>query len=195
MKFVTISREYGSGGRDIGLAVAKELGIELYDRDIIRSVAKESGLDYDRLSVEEETLTKADNFLRYITPMQYDQKDTLFDMERNAILSFVAQGPCVIVGRCGDAILQDAGLECFNVFLRADIVYRAINVGKRINSSDASEIRKTIKRVDAARRAHYERYSGRHWGDYKNYDLMLNTGAIGLDKCVKIIIEAVRASK
>ncbi len=194
MKFVTISREYGSGGREIALAVAKELGVELYDRDIIRRVAKESGLDYDYLNMEAEALTKTESFLRSITPMQYDQKDTLFDMQREAILGFAAQGPCVIVGRCGDSILEGAGYECFNVFLHADDAHRALRIGERMNTSDEALIQKSMHHVDSARKAHYERYSGRRWGDYKNYDLMLDTGRLGADEAVRLIVEAVKAS-
>ena len=194
MKIVTISREYGAGGRDIGLAVAKGLGVELYDRDIIRQTAKESGLDYDYLSMESELLSKRENFIRSITPMQYDQKDALFDIQKDIILRLASQGPCVMLGRCADAILTEAGYDCFKVFLHADMAFRAINAGKFLGSDDPKFVQRTMKKIDAARISHYQRYTEQHWGDYKNYDLMIDTSSIGLDETVKLIIDAAKVS-
>ena len=132
---ITISRDYGAGGHSIAMRVAAQLGIELYDRDIIRNTVKDSGLDTSVIEHEEEEISRLNAFVRAITPAAYvDRRETIHEIERKVILMLVAKGPCIILGRCADAILDQAGVDCLNVFIYADDLHRATRVGDLIGS-------------------------------------------------------------
>ena len=190
MRIVTISREYGAGGHFIAQAVAKELGIEFYDKDIIAAAAKASYLDASVIEREGEELTAGESFWQIITPISYDHKDHIFQIQREVILDIVAKGPCVILGRCADVILNEAGIDSLNVFVYADEAHRARRVAEYIQSDDLSEIVRTMKRIDRNRRAFYEHYTRQHWGECRNYSMALDSGVLGPDKCVQLICEA-----
>ena len=194
MSIITISREYGAGGHTIARRVAQELGIEIYDRDIIRSTVKDTGLDASVVESEEEEISRMDAFLRKITPAAYvDRREAIHQIESRVILLLASKGPCVILGRCADAILDEANVDSLNVFIYADALHRAATIGDLIGSKDPSDIQRAMKRTDAARRSYYQQFSGRQWGDYRNYNLMLDSGALGYDACVKLICDAARA--
>ena len=194
MSIITISREYGAGGHSIARRVAQELGIEIYDRDIIRDTAKSTGLDTGVVEREEEELSRSGAFWRMITPAAYvDQHESIHEIERQVILSLAGRGPCVLLGRCADAILEEANIDSLNVFIYADDIHRAVRVSELLGTKNPSEIQKAIKRTDAARRSYYQQFAGRRWGDYHNYNLMLDSGVLGYDACVKMICEAARA--
>ena len=191
---ITISREYGAGGHSIAKRVAHQLGIELYDRDIIRDTVKSSGLDSSVIEEEEEEISRINAFVRAITPAAYvDRREAIHEIESKVILMLASKGPCVILGRCADAILDKAGLDSLNVFIYADDLHRAVRVGELIDSKNPSDIQKAIRKTDNARRSYYQQFAGRHWGDYHNYNLMLDSGLLGYDACVRLICEAARA--
>lgn len=192
MKIITMSREYGAGGRTVGLELARLLGVELYDRDIVRELAKASGLDYDYLTDESETLHKSESFWRKITPMQYDQKDSLYEMQKEVVLELAAKGATVLLGRCADHILTEAGYDTFNVFLFASDDFRANNASDVLKGD---HIKRQLKKIDAERADFYHRYTGKQWGDYKNYDLLLDTSVYGLEESAKIIYDAYMCSQ
>lgn len=193
---ITISREYGAGGHSVATRVAKELGIEIYDRDIIRNTVKDSGLDADTVEREEEEISRTDAILRMITPAAYvDRREAIHEIERRVILLLASKGPCVLLGRCADAVLNEADVDSLNVFIYADVIHRAARVGELLNTNNPSVIQKAMKRTDAARKSYYQQFTGRHWGDYRNYDLMLDSGALGIDTCVKLICEAANSIK
>ena len=194
MNIITISREYGAGGHSIGKRVAQELGIEFYDRDIIRGAVKESGLDAGVIEHEEEEISRADAIWRMITPAAYtDRRETIHEIERKVILMLAKKGPCVILGRCADTILEEFDMESLNVFIYADTLHRAARVSELLNTKNPSEIQKAMKKTDAARRNYYQQFTGKHWGDTKNFNLSVDSGLLGYDACVKIICEAYRA--
>lgn len=190
MKIITLSREYGAGGHSIGREVAKELGIEFYDKDIIAGVAKESGIDEALIADKGEEVSVAESIIRAITPISYDQKGVIFDAEKNVIIDIAKKGPCVILGRCADITLKEAGIDCLNVFLYASDEAREKRVGELIGSTNKAEIQKAIKRTDHNRHSYYTYYTYQKWGDYKNYNLMIDTGALGYEASVKLICEA-----
>ena len=190
---ITISREYGAGGHSIGRRVAKELGIEIYDRDIIRNTVKDSGLEARTIEREEEEISRADAFWRMITPASYvDQRDVIHDIERKVILMLASKGPCVILGRCADVILAQAGIESLNVFIYADELHRAARVSELLGTNNPTEIQKAMKRTDNARHNYYQQYTSNRWGECGNYNLALDSGLLGYDTCVKLICEAAR---
>ena len=193
MKVITLCREYGAGGHTIGKKVAAELGIELYDKDIIAETAKTLGIDPSQLEKEEEVISRTESFIRSITPISYDRKDEIYDIQRSVILEIVRKGPCIILGRCADALLEDAGIDSLDVFLYADEAHRAQRVGELHNTTNASEIARIMKKEDHDRRNYYTHYTGKFWGDRRNFNLMLDVGALGYDTCVKLICEAARA--
>ena len=192
MKIVTVSREYGAGGNAIARAVAKALGVEVYDRDIIASTAAQSQLEESQIEREGEEISTAETILRSITPISYEQKDYIFETQKKVVLELASKGPCVIIGRCADVILREAGIESLNVYVYADEAHRAGRVGEYIGSSEPAEIARAMRKKDRARRAYYEHYTDQEWGDCHNYDLALNSGTLGFDACVRYICEAAR---
>ena len=194
MNIITISREYGAGGHTIGKRVAEALGIEFYDRDIIRDTVKESGLDQSVVEHEEEEISRSSALWRMITPASYtDRRETIHEIERKVILMLAKKGPCVILGRCADTILEEFDIESLNVFIYADTLHRAARVSELLNSKNPAEIQKAMKRTDTARRNYYQQFTGKHWGDTKNFNLSIDSGVLGYDACVKLICEAYRA--
>ncbi len=190
MKIVTVSREYGAGGNAIARAAAKALGVEVYDRDIIARTAAESSLEPSQIEREGEEISTAEAILRNITPISYEQKDYIFETQREVVLDFARKGPCVIIGRCADVILREEGIDSLNVYIYADPEHRAERVAEYIHSQDHVEIQRAMKKKDRARRAYYEHYTDQEWGDCHNYDLALNSGTLGFDECVRYICEA-----
>lgn len=194
MNIITISREYGAGGHSIGKRVAEELGIEFYDRDIIRNTVKESGLDAGVIEHEEEEISRADAIWRMITPAAYtDRRETIHEIERKVILMLAKKGPCVILGRCADVILEEFDVESLNVFIYADAIHRAVRVSELIESKNPNDIQKAMKKTDSARKNYYQQFTGKRWGDTRNFNLSLDSGTLGYDACVRLICEAYRA--
>ena len=194
MNIITISREFGAGGHSIGKRVAEELGIEFYDRDIIRNTVKESGLDAGVVEHEEEEISLPDAIWRMITPAAYtDRRDTIHSIERKVILMLALKGPCVILGRCADTILEECDMESMNVFIYADDIHRAARISELIGTTNPSEIQKAMKRTDSARRNYYQSFTGKRWGDSRNFNLSIDSGLLGYDTSVRLICEAYRA--
>ena len=193
---ITISREYGAGGHSIGKGVAKALGVEFYDRDIIKAAAQESGADLTEIERVEEELTRTGSFLRMISPNAYrDQSDNIHTIENSVILALAAKGTCVILGRCADDIMEKAGIPSLNVFLYASDIHRAVRVSELIGSTNPTEIQKKMQRTDTARRAFYEHFTGKRWGDSRNYTLSLDTGVLGYETCIGLICEAAKKAE
>lgn len=196
-KVITISREYGAGGHSIGKKVAETLGIELYDYDIVKKTMEESGFDKSVIEREEEELTRTEDIWKKIGALSSayfnDSKDAIHDIQKAIILSLVKDGPCVIVGRCADVFLKEAGVETFNVFLHASEIHRAVRISELIGSTDATKIQKAMKQKDTARHNYYQHYSGKKWGDARNYDLTLDSGKLGYELSAKMIVQAVES--
>ena len=193
---ITISREYGAGGHSIGKGVAKALGVEFYDRDIIKAAAAESGAELQEIERVEEELSRAGSFMRMISPSAYrDQSDNIHTIEHSIILTLAAKGTCVILGRCADDIMEKAGIPSLNVFLYASDIHRAVRVSELIGSTNPNEIQKKMQRTDTARRAFYEHFTGKRWGDSRNYTLSLDTGVLGYETCIDLICEAAKKAE
>ena len=198
-KIITISREYGAGGHSIGKGVAEALGIPFYDRDIVRETAKASGFDPELIEDEGEDISKTDSILKSIcsasSTYYRDTQEAIHDVQRVIILRFAQAGPCVILGRCADEILREAGIESINVFIHADDIHRAVRVSELIGSTNATEIQRMMAKKDSSRHTYYSRYTGKKWGDSQNYHLTLDSGALGYDLCVTLITEVAPAAE
>ena len=190
MKVITISRDYGAGGHSIGQKVADALGIEFYDRDIIKETALAMGVDPDAVAAAEEHITKGDHFLKAITPISFDYKDAIFNYEKDVIKHIAEKGPCVILGRCAGEILLEAGISCLNVYLFADEVHCAKRVGELLDTDDLNVISREIKKQNSSRNSYYQYYTGKHLQDVKNWHMVLDTGVLGYDTCTQIICKA-----
>ena len=157
------------------------------------STARESGLDIDQIIEEEEVMRKRDSLLRAIRPAAFDVKDTVYEYERRAIVKLASKGPCVILGRCAGATLEEAGIDHMGVFLFADEAHRLPRAMELNECNDADQAKRIMRKIDSSRHAYYECYTGRHWGAIHEYDLSLNTGTLGTDACVDLISQAAQA--
>ena len=193
-KIITISREYGAGGHSIGRQVAEQLGIPFYDRDIVRETVKASGFDMDTVEHDQEDVSRADFLFKSIcslsAPSYNDTQDAIHEVQRAVILQFAKAGPCVILGRCADDILRRAGVECLNVFIHASDVHRAARVSELTGCTSAAELQKMLAKKDGSRHTYYTHYTGKRWGDSRNYHLTLDSGALGYARCVQLIVAA-----
>ena len=196
---ITIGREFGAGGRTIAKLVSEALGLEIYDKDIVRETVKSSGLEEQLVQQEEEERKASESFWRtlssYAGSYYNDTQDEIHDLQKAIILKFAKQGPCIIIGRCADVILKEAGYDCLNVFLYADELHCAMRAGELTNITDATELQKYLHKKNGARESYYHHYTGKKWGDAHNYDMVLNTGTLGYDMCVKMIIDAYRQAQ
>ena len=193
-KIITISREYGAGGHSIGRQVAAELGIPFYDRDIVRETAKASGFDIELIEREGESESFADSILKnlFTVPGSYysDTHEAIYEVQKAIILRLAKQGPCVILGRCADHILKEAGIDAINVFIHADELHRGARVTELTGETNASELHKIMAKKDSKRRNYYHHHTGKKWGDSHNSTLSLNSGALGYKTCIEIIKHA-----
>ena len=195
-KIITISREYGAGGHIIGQQVAKELGITFYDRDILKETVKTSGFDPDMVERDQEDVSSTNFFLKSICSFSdasfSDTQNAIHDVQKAVILHFARKGPCVILGRCADEILREAGVESLNVFIHADAAHRMDRARELTGCADAGELHKLIAKKDNSRHTYYSHYTGKKWGDSHNYHLVLDSGKLGYALCAKLILEAAR---
>ena len=197
-RIITIGRQFGAGGREIGKAVAARLEIPYYDKELLVVAAKESGLDTRFL----ENYDERTNSLLYSLVMgqagrfygghQYDTVETLAARaQREALLSVARNGPCVIVGRCADVILRNEA-RLLRVFVSANEADRIAHVCKRdgVNENEAAA---KLRRMDRERRNYYNGTTDGDWGHASSYDLCLNTSVIGKERCVEIIVNCALA--
>ena len=197
---ITISREFGSGGRLAGEKLAKELGIQFYDKEIIRITAEKSGLSPEFIEDNEERVNN--NFLfsvataaypdfNYVPQYDVPINEKTFIAQANVIKELAGQGSCVIVGRCADYILR-AQEKLLRVFIRSEIADRTRRIAEEYQMEEEAA-QKRIARNDKNRANYYRHYTGNDWGSMKNYDLTINTGFCGVDGAVEIIKAALRA--
>ena len=195
-RIITISREFGSGGRELGKRLAKALGIPCYDHEIIEMIAKENGFNEDYVAnVGEKSIEAAYPLTighRFgMQPFQImEQPIRVAVAQRQIIENFAKQGDCVIVGRCADYVLRD-NPNMVTVFITADLADRIINVCKRRNCS-AEEARKLIEDKESTRSSYYNYYSGKTWGASASYDLCVNASRLGAEGTKEFVADFIR---
>ena len=191
---ITISRQYGSGGRQIGQQLAKELNLPFYDKEIIDLAAKESGLAADFIRGQEQQLTQSllfsivTNFTSNagaFNPNMLSLSDQVYLAEAKAIRSLADKGSCVMVGRCADWVLEK-DYDVLRVFVCAPIETRCKRTVEEYGDK-AENIQKAVQNIDKQRARYCQHYCDKAWEDAGNYDLCLNSGTISLDQCVAII--------
>ena len=198
-KIITISREYGAGGHSIGQQVAKELGIPFYDRDILKATVQTSGFDPDMVEHDQEDVSSTNFFFKSICSFAdasfSDTQDAIHDVQKAVILHFAKEGPCVILGRCGDYVLRERK-DVLRVFIYAPVEWRRelAKTDPLVKAHDEKGIKEEIEKTDRNRAAYYNYYTQNRWGDAHNYDLAINA-ALGRETCVKMILDAVAAKE
>lgn len=187
-RIITISREFGSGGRTIGKQVAEELGIPCYDNELLMKIAEESG--FQENYVQEAGEYAPGGFLSNVFSHRGNipnNADYLWHIQYRIISDLAQKGPCVIVGRCADYILKDKA-DCLKVFIHADLAFRTERIVKVYGEREESPEQR-IREKDKRRAAYHRFYTDMKWGHSQNYDLTLNSGTLGIDRCVDIIKE------
>ena len=192
-RIITISREFGSGGRFIGEEVAKKLGISYYDKDIIGQIAEQSGFSLEYIRENAELSPKKGLFAYAFSGRDITGKsveDMVYEAQRNVILKIAEKESCVIIGRNADFILKDRE-DVLNVFIHGDMPKKVQRICKLYNVAEA-DVAKMITETDKRRRTNYNFYTDQKWGMAKNYTLSLNSSQLGYDRCEKIILECVK---
>ena len=184
---ITISREYGSGGRAIGEKLAKELGIPFYNKELILMAAKESGLSEEYIKKAEQQKSTSFLYGLYMGAQQLPMNDQIFLIQSKIIREIAEKGPCVIVGRCADYVL-DGTENLVRLFVYAEIEER-INKVREKGYFPEEDILKNIKRIDRERRDYYRYYTGKSWENLENYDLMINTTKLSYDDMVECVVD------
>lgn len=197
---ITVSRQFGSGGRTIAKEVADKLGYAYYDRELVTKIAQESGLAEDFVLESGEYACSTSSFLfnwainnENVRTGGLPISDQLYIVQHNIIRELAEKGNCVIVGRCADYILSDRN-DALHVFLHADMAFRADRV-VRLYGEREDKPEKRVKEKDDKRKAYYRHYTGRQWGLAENYHLCLDSGVLGVDNCADIIAAAARNAR
>lgn len=206
-KIITISREYGSGGRLIGKLVAETLGYDFYDKEIIDMAAQESGLSPDFIKKTEQNLSSgflynlllgssysgtANGASSINGTQMLPLADQVFNAERKVILDLAKKGNCVIVGRCADYILNTSdevnSKSLLNVFIYGNLEEKLKRI-EDLYKEPEQAAKKTIQQIDKRRANHYNTFTEATWGDRKNYDIMINSSTAGIEETARLISE------
>ena len=198
---ITIARQYGSGGREIGERVANLLNIPIYDKELITDAASKGNLHADVIRQADET---AANSLLYTlamgsnvlgTTMHFGYKmplnDKLFILQSETIKEDAKQGSCVIIGRCADYVLRDEE-NIFRVFVYGDLDHRQARILERHPEIKSSQVIDAINKTDKRRASYYNFYTGNKWGKYDNYDMAVNSSTLGIEGTAQIIYACVK---
>ena len=184
-RVVTISREFGSGGRTIGRKLAEELGIPCYDAELIQQLAQESGFSESYIRDAGEYAPGGYLSLLSNRAFALTNEDVLWELQYQVITGLAEKGPCVIVGRCADYILRDTA-DCLKVFIHADMDFRAKRIVEVYGEREQSPEQR-LKDKDKRRAAYHRFYTNMKWGHAQNYHICLDSGKLGIDACVKIL--------
>ena len=192
-RIITISREFGSGGRFIGEEVAKKLGIAYYDKNIIGQIAEKSGLSPEYIQENAELSPKKGLFAYAFSGRDITGKsveDMVYEVQRNIILELAEKEPCVIIGRNADYILKDRD-DVLNVFIHGNMPEKTQRIIRLYNVDEKKAV-KMMADTDKRRMTNYNFYTEHKWGKASNYTLCLNSSQLGYDRCEALITECVK---
>lgn len=198
---ITIARQFGSGGREIGERVAKILGIPLIDKELIKDAAASGELSEEIIKSSDEsaansllyTLAMGSNVLGTTIHFGYKMpiNDKLFILQSEAIKNYAAKGSCVIIGRCADYVLRDEP-SLFRIFIYGDLDHRQERVKERHPELKSSQVIDVINKTDKRRASYYNFYTGNKWGKYDNYDMAINSSTFGVEETAELIAASVK---
>ena len=197
---ITIGRQYGSGGRDIGMKLAEKLGIKCYDNELLDRAAKDSGICQELFENHDEK--PSNSFLYSLVMDTYSMgyasaalsgmpiNHKVFLAQYNAIKEIAKEGPCVMVGRCADYALDD-NPNLISVFIYGDLEKRIRRIASKYDMTD-TKAKDVIQKTDKQRASYYNYYTSKRWGDISSYDLCINSGILGIDETVNILIDFIQ---
>ena len=193
---ITIARQYGSGGREIGERVAEILGYPIYDKELIKDAASKGSLNEDVLKEADEsaansllyTLAMGSNVIGATMHFGYKMplNDKLFILQSEVIKDYAQKGSCVIIGRCADYVLRDEK-NTLKIFIYGDLDHRKARVAERHPEIKTSQIVDVINKTDKRRSSYYNFYTGNKWGKYDNYDMAINSSTLGIEGTAQVI--------
>lgn len=197
-KVITISREFGSGGREIGFCLAEKLGIPFYDKELISMAAEDSNIAEAAFQANDEVIGQKERVnSEYVSVNPFSPiyevpaSDQIFMAQSQIIKKLAQKGPCVIIGRCSDMILEDA----FHVFICSTMKNRVDYILKMQPNENPKKLESCIRLFDQKRRDYYQYYTGNEWGNPRNYHLSLNSARVGIEQCVEIIANCLEMHK
>ncbi|MFI3237502.1 MAG: cytidylate kinase-like family protein [Lachnospiraceae bacterium] len=191
---ITVGRQYGSGGREIGKKVAEELGIPYYDKELLSRVAQESGFCEEMIKAHDERPTNSFLYNIVMDTYSFGYNSTYVDMpmsqkvflaQFDTIKSIAKEGPCVIVGRCADYALSDMD-HCLNIFIYGQDERKANRISAKYNVT-VNEAKDMCRKKDKQRQSYYNYYSSKKWGRADTYDLCIDSGVLGVEGTVAFI--------
>ena len=193
---ITIARQYGSGGREIGERTARLLGIPIYDKELITDAAANGNLSEDVLKDVDEsaansllyTLAMGSNIMGPSAHFGYKMpiNDKLFILQSDVIKKYAKEGSCVIIGRCADYVLKDEP-NVLRLFIYGNIEQRQARIRERHPEIKSSQVIDVINKTDKRRASYYNFYTGNKWGKYDNYDIAINSSTLGIEGTAEII--------
>ena len=195
---ITIGREFGSGGHEIGMKLAEKLGIKCYDKELLQVAAKESGLCEELFTSQDEKPTNSFLYSLVMDTYSLGYSNSYVDMPINhkiflaqfdAIKKIADEGPCILVGRCADYALESYP-NVVSVFIHADLDARIRRIARLYDLTDA-KAKDLIIKTNKKRASYYNYYTSKKWGDLKSYDLCIDSSILGIDGTVELIKQAV----
>jgi len=200
---ITIGRQFGSGGYDVGKQLAEKLGIDFYDKELLGRAAKETGINPELFARADEQPTNSFLYSMslgtvglhtgFMATPDYLTNDKLFTLQSETTRSIAQEHSCVIIGRCADYVLRDhPGLV--SVFVHSDIERRVSRVMERANMN-AEQARQAIKKTDRRRSSYYNYFTDRNWGGVDNYDLSVDSGRVGVEGAVELIAKFIELTR
>ena len=197
---ITIGREFGSGGHEIGMKLAEKLGIKCYDKELLELAAKESGLCEELFASQDEKPTNSFLYSLVMDTYSFGYSSSGFsDMPMNhkiflaqfdAIKKLAGEGPCVMVGRCADYALADWN-DCFSIFVHADLDWRINRIASK-HGKTPKEAKDMITKTDKSRASYYNYYTNKKWGAARSYNLCIDSSKLGIDYAIEAIIESIK---
>ena len=199
-KIITIGRQFGSNGREIGHRLAEKLGYAFYDKEILNETAKNSGLSEDVLKSLDEKPTKSFLYSLVMDPYSFgfnnpgyqtNLTQQAFQATYDTVKKLASDGPCVFVGRCADYALRH-NPDLVKIFIYAPVEERIKTVSKRYNLTE-DKAKSQINKEDKARASYYNYYTSKRWGAMESYDICINSSLMSIDKTVDLIIDYINS--
>lgn len=196
-KIICIGREFGSGGHEIAVRAAEKLGIKVYEKNLVHLACKYGELAVKTLEASDEKATNPYLFQtvhegNYHVARGLPTSEVLFKLQSHEIKRIAKKESCIFVGRCADHVLKDTDAQVLSVFVSAPTENR---IRRKMEQESLSHLRakSTVRKMDLQRKEYYEHYTGKSWGNPKNYDLCINTGEVSVEDAANMIIEKFNA--
>lgn len=194
---VTIGREYGSGGREIGEKLAEKLKVPIYDKEIITESVKRSGFCQEIFETYDEHSTPSLLYSlamgSFVIDQQISLPDQIFLEQFKTIRNLADKGSCIFIGRCADYVLEEKD-NLISIFIKGNEEDKIARIMERNNLSEEEAIKK-MNKIDKARKSYYERYTCKKWGDTNSYDVTLNSSTFGIDRIVEFLFNMIKEMK